>query len=40
MARDGETVRFEELDGLALSRWTLYFPRKHPVLGADGGVVC
>lgn len=35
MARDGETVRFEELDGLALAGWTLYFPRKHPVVGAD-----
>src|SRR3954451_14715107 len=37
MARDGETVRFEELDGLTLSRWTPDFPREHPVVGADGG---
>src|SRR5215475_3288597 len=39
MARDGETVRFEELDGSALSRCPLYFPCKHPVVGANGGKV-
>jgi hypothetical protein len=39
MARDGETVCFEELHGLALSRWTVDFPREHPVLSADGGKV-
>lgn len=39
MARDRETVRFEELDGLALSSWALDFPSKHPVVGADGGEV-
>ena len=39
MARDGETVRFEELEGLALAGWTLDFPGKHPVVGANGGEV-
>ena len=39
MARDRETVRFEELDGLALAGWPLDFSRKHPVLSANGGEV-
>ena len=39
MARDWETVRFEELDSLALAGWPLDFSRKHPVLSADGGEV-
>jgi len=34
MARDRETVRFEELDGLALTHWPLDFPGEHPVVGA------
>ena len=36
MARDRETVGLEELHGLALSRWSLYFSSEHPVMGADG----
>ena len=39
MARDGETVRFEELDGLVLSAWAADFSREHPVLGVDGSKV-
>jgi len=39
MASDRETVRLNEVDGLALSRWTADFPREHPVLGPDGGKV-
>src|SRR5215471_16430065 len=39
MARDGETVRFEELNGLAVTCWPLDFSRKHPVRSANGGEV-
>src|SRR5262245_58551060 len=39
MARDRETVRFEELGGLALPGWPLDFPRKHPTVGASGSEV-
>ena len=39
MARDRETVRFEELDGLVLSAWAADFSREHPVLGVEGSKV-
>jgi hypothetical protein len=39
MARDRETVRLKELDGLTLAGWPLDFSRKHPTVGVNGGEV-